>query len=40
MKEIAFILGFDDAAYFGRFFKRITHQTPASYRTAIRKMYQ
>lgn len=40
MKEIAFELGFEDAAYFGRFFKRLTGDTPAAYRTNIREMYQ
>jgi AraC family transcriptional activator of pobA len=40
MKEIAFSLGFEDAAYFGRFFKRIEGATPATYRTDIRKKYQ
>jgi|GEM_PF-556736 len=32
IKEIAFQLGFNDAAYFGRFFKRQTRVSPASYR--------
>lgn len=32
MKEIAFKLGFNDPAYFGRFFKRHTNVTPSSYR--------
>lgn len=40
LKEIAFDLGFSDASYFNRFFKRETGQTPADYRTAIREMYQ
>jgi AraC family transcriptional regulator, transcriptional activator of pobA len=40
LKEIAFGLGFADASYFNRFFKRETGRTPAEYRTAIRKMYQ
>jgi AraC family transcriptional activator of pobA len=39
IKEIAFELGFDDASYFNRFFKRITEQTPLAYRTTIREMY-
>lgn len=39
LKEIAFDLGFADASYFNRFFKRETGATPAEYRTAIRKMY-
>lgn len=40
LKEIAFDLGFSDASYFNRFFKRETGLTPAEYRTNIRKMYQ
>ena len=40
LKEIAFDLGFSDASYFNRFFKRETDVTPAEYRTIIRKMYQ
>ena len=40
LKEIAFDLGFSDASYFNRFFKRETGATPAEYRAAIRKMYQ
>lgn len=39
-KEIAFDLGFADSSYFNRFFKRETGQTPAGYRSGIRKMYQ
>jgi AraC-like DNA-binding protein len=39
IKEIAFELGFEDASYFNRFFKRITGQTPADYRLRIREMY-
>ena len=39
LKEIAFDLGFSDASYFNRFFKRETEVTPAEYRTRIRKMY-
>jgi len=38
-KEIAYKLGFEDASYFNRFFKRITLQTPKEYRTNFRKMY-
>jgi AraC-like DNA-binding protein len=38
-KEIAFDLGFSDASYFNRFFKRETGVTPADYRANIRKMY-
>ncbi|GAB4003769.1 hypothetical protein GCM10028808_00020 [Spirosoma migulaei] len=40
LKEIAFDLGFSEASYFNRFFKRETGVTPADYRTTIRKMYQ
>lgn len=40
LKEIAFDLGFSDASYFNRFFKRETGVTPADYRDTIRKMYQ
>ena len=39
LKDIAFDLGFSDASYFNRFFKRETSVTPAEYRTNIRKMY-
>lgn len=39
VKEIAFTLGFEDAAYFNRFFKRLSDQTPVSYRSQIREMY-
>ena len=40
LKEIAFDLGFSDASYFNRFFKRETGMTPAEYRASTRKMYQ
>lgn len=40
LKEIAFSLGFADASYFSRFFKRETGRTPAEYRSSARKMYQ
>jgi AraC family transcriptional activator of pobA len=40
LKEMAYDLGFSDASYFNRFFKRETGHTPAEYRTGIRKMYQ
>ena len=40
LKEISFDLGFSDASYFNRFFKRETGVTPAEYRTRIREMYQ
>ncbi len=40
LKEIAFELGFSDASYFNRFFKRETGVTPAEYRATIREMYQ
>jgi len=39
MKEIAFQLGFEEASYFNRFFKRLTASTPLSYRSTIREMY-
>ncbi|TDW96585.1 AraC family transcriptional regulator [Dinghuibacter silviterrae] len=39
VKEIAFELGFEDASYFNRFFKRLTQRTPVEYRTYIREMY-
>lgn len=40
LKEIAFDLGFSEASYFNRFFKRETGVTPADYRDTARKMYQ
>ncbi|WP_214071143.1 helix-turn-helix domain-containing protein [Mucilaginibacter sp. dw_454] len=39
IKEIAFALGFEDASYFNRFFKRIVNDTPVAYRTTVREMY-
>ena len=39
LKEIAFDLGFSDASYFNRFFKRETGSTPLDYRTKTREMY-
>lgn len=39
LKEIAYELGFTDASYFNRFFKREIGITPADYRSNIRKMY-
>jgi AraC family transcriptional regulator, transcriptional activator of pobA len=39
LKEIAFDLGFAEASYFNRFFKRETAVTPAAYRARIREMY-
>ncbi|TLV02903.1 helix-turn-helix domain-containing protein [Dyadobacter luticola] len=39
LKEIAYDLGFSDASYFNRFFKRETDLTPAEYRASIREMY-
>ena len=39
LKEVAFKLGFTEASYFNRFFKRETGITPAEYRASIRKMY-
>jgi len=39
VKQIADELGFEDAAYFNRFFKRLTDSTPIAYRQQIREMY-
>jgi AraC-like DNA-binding protein len=39
VKEIAYQLGFEDASYFNRFFKRLTNYTPVHYRNNFRKMY-
>ncbi|WP_295714018.1 helix-turn-helix domain-containing protein [Mucilaginibacter sp.] len=39
VKQIADELGFEDAAYFNRFFKRLTDTTPINYRQQIREMY-
>jgi AraC-like DNA-binding protein len=39
VKQIADELGFEDAAYFNRFFKRLTDATPINYRLQIREMY-
>lgn len=39
LKEISFDLGFKDASYFNRFYKRETGETPVEYRESIRKMY-
>ncbi|MBN9383784.1 MAG: helix-turn-helix domain-containing protein [Chitinophagaceae bacterium] len=39
MKEIAFQLGFEDASYFNRFFKRISGQTPMDFRKNFREKY-
>lgn len=39
LKEIAYDLGFAEASYFNRFFKRETGMTPAEYRNSVRKMY-
>jgi AraC family transcriptional activator of pobA len=38
-KEIAWELGFEDASYFNRFFKRMAEQTPATFRQSTREMY-
>lgn len=40
VKEIAFELGFEDDAYFNRFFKRLEASTPTSYRKSIREIYR
>jgi AraC family transcriptional activator of pobA len=39
VKQIADELGFEDAAYFNRFFKRLTESTPIAFRQQIREMY-
>lgn len=39
VKEIAYRLGFEEASYFNRFFKRMAGSTPVTYRNTIRKMY-
>jgi AraC-like DNA-binding protein len=38
--QIAYELGFKDASYFSRFFKRATGQSPTGFRNDIYKMYQ
>lgn len=40
IKEIADELGFEDDAYFNRFFKRLVGNTPADYRRSAREMYR
>lgn len=39
VKEIAFLLYFEDPAYFGRFFRKQTDLTPQQFRTTMRKKY-
>ncbi len=39
IKEIAWQLGFEDASYFNRFFKRLNSETPMQYRKQSRNMY-
>jgi AraC family transcriptional activator of pobA len=39
IKEISFLLGFDDPTYFGRFFRKSTSFTPGDFREHIRKKY-
>ncbi|TFF36299.1 helix-turn-helix transcriptional regulator [Mucilaginibacter psychrotolerans] len=39
VKQIADELGFEDATYFNRFFKRLADATPMAYRQQIREMY-
>jgi AraC-like DNA-binding protein len=38
--QIAFDLGFNDASYFSRFFKKASGQSPSEFRAGIYKMYQ
>lgn len=40
VKEIAFELGFEDDAYFNRFFKRLENLTPTEYRRSILEIYR
>ncbi|MGF7041072.1 helix-turn-helix domain-containing protein [Mucilaginibacter lappiensis] len=40
IKEITYELGFEDDAYFNRFFKRFEKSTPTAYRQAIREIYR
>ena len=39
VKEIEYLLGFEDSSYFNRFFKKLSEQTPLAYRNTVRKMY-
>lgn len=39
VKEISFMLNFDDPTYFGRFFKKQIGQTPGEFRASIREKY-
>ena len=39
VKEISFMLNFEDPTYFGRFFKKHTGQTPGDFRVSIREKY-
>ncbi|MGL4597083.1 MAG: helix-turn-helix domain-containing protein [Bacteroidia bacterium] len=38
-KEIAYALGFNDPAYFSRFFKNHIGQTPEEFRQKLREKY-
>ncbi|HLZ87122.1 MAG TPA: AraC family transcriptional regulator, partial [Puia sp.] len=40
VKEVADGLGFEDPAYFNRWFKRMTGNTPIGYRAEIRAIYR
>lgn len=40
VKEICYLLNFDDPAYFGRFFRKHTGMTPAAFRDTMREKYQ
>lgn len=39
ISEIAFNLGFSDVSYFGKFFKKLSQQTPLEYRRMIEKYH-
>lgn len=39
VKEIAWELGFEDASYFNRFFKRMAGDTPVNWRKSVREKY-
>ncbi len=37
IKNIAYLLGYEDQSYFNRFFKKIIGMTPQKYRYSIKK---